>query len=432
MFLQIAKFSLFIFVFLSGITITYGEPGKGILGRLAIPDIFGLLFLFFFLLRKLVKGEVTLISTALIKYLYFFLFYLFVGALLASKNITSSFIEILVLSFELLLITFAFEACIRDNCLKKIILAISFSVIFVSIYGIYDLIAEVTGLPVLIKKQVFSGCASSTFRNCGQAGAFVLVYTFILIATYNSELIHEFSKFQKKVIFMAITLGIMLLLLTVKVASYIGFFVGIFLFLLLNLKRKKIKSIGYFFVLLLFLVVAFKVFSHTSAFKFWHSWYTYKIHDRMKEVKPGDKDSFLYHNWSLALKALEDNPLLGSGLGGFNGVYDKYEIHSTPVKFLGECGIVGFVLYLVFLYMLIYGKFIKVFKYRDFNKYANFLYNLFPLLLGLLANWVYTYHFRKREFWVLLLIIELSNYYMRRSKINGNRRKNNEVFSQYP
>jgi hypothetical protein len=57
-------------------------------------------------------------------------------------------------------------------------------------------------------------------------------------------------------------------------------------------------------------------------------------------------------------------------------------------------------------------------KIQRANPYANFLRELSPLIIGCIISWGYTYHLRKREFWIMFAIVFLAYRLINVWKIN--------------
>ncbi len=398
------KILFLIFILLSGFTSTFGKVGVGILGRLTISDIFGGAYLIIFTFTNFNKR----ISIPAIAKVYFLVLLFYTLGLFFSLNKTQTMIE-LAIHYYLVILFIASYNTFKNNedNLYMLFFVISTALMIVSLVGLYDMIAKFSGLPVIRKYSLFYPCAVSTFRNCGQAGAFAIIFLFILIGLRLSKLWEKINKKTRLLHSFAIVSGTFFLLLTVKVASYIGFIVGMILLLIFNLKNfnRIVLRLGILSIISLLLIY----FSfRTPIFLPWQKWFSGKLKLRFGEILNPDKyekRGFLRRNWEMAIDEFTMRPFFGTGLGGFSDVISKYEIHSTPLKLLGEGGIFAFWAYLIFLVFLINRRFIKVTRS---TVYGDFLKKLFPLFLGLIVNWIYTYHLRKREFWILLLIIELA------------------------
>jgi O-antigen ligase len=107
---------------------------------------------------------------------------------------------------------------------------------------------------------------------------------------------------------------------------------------------------------------------------------------------------FTGENVDATTRAVVEHPLTGVGLGGVAGVYTaKYEIHSTYLSVAASGGLLGILAYAWFVYVL----FRSCTRPRNADPRARvFARATLPLMLGLMLAYAYTYHLRKREFWV--------------------------------
>jgi hypothetical protein len=105
------------------------------------------------------------------------------------------------------------------------------------------------------------------------------------------------------------------------------------------------------------------------------------------------------------MAAFRDFPLLGIGWGAFyKSPYSPtgHEIHSTPLRFLGELGLVGFILYASLMSILLLGSLRIVGLLRD-SPYRTTAVMLAIALWSLSISYVYNRHVTERTFWLLLL-----------------------------
>ena len=134
------------------------------------------------------------------------------------------------------------------------------------------------------------------------------------------------------------------------------------------------------------------------------------IDDRLEMAAgQGDdaKDNFIVNQRRGVLRAVADHPVTGIGWGGFyESQYSPtgHEVHSTPLRFLAELGVPGFMLYLILMGRLLWGVTYLWWSQR------NGLYRLPTLILcaalwSLLTSYVYNRHITERTFWLLLVII---------------------------
>ena len=47
--------------------------------------------------------------------------------------------------------------------------------------------------------------------------------------------------------------------------------------------------------------------------------------------------------------------------------------------------------------------------YKD-NPYIDYLQRMIPFVIGCMVSWGYTYHLRKREFWIMIAILVIVTY----------------------
>ncbi|GAP68541.1 O-antigen ligase like membrane protein, partial [Bacteroidales bacterium 6E] len=123
------------------------------------------------------------------------------------------------------------------------------------------------------------------------------------------------------------------------------------------------------------------------------------------------EDSFIAENIRDALTAFNDNPVFGTGIGGFTENYSQHEVHSTYFKIIGETGILGILAYVIFMYNVF-----SLLKYHSRRSpLREFLFYILPFFIGCLVSWSYTYHMRKREFWILMSVLVIVNTLIERN-----------------
>lgn len=401
-----------LFIYFSFVTQTFSESGTNpVLSRLTFSDLFGILALVFGL-KYLSNGLREVISISKIYSAAFFMVFLFFMSSLYSFQITSSLIETSIILFLILISLIIFES-FKDNFLDKFIPLIIYVAISASIIGIYDYVAEITGLPKIFPSRA-SGEVLSGFRNAGQAGAYFLIIITILFPLRFSGLYYFLSVRNRKLLNIALFLSILFLFFTGKIAVYIGFVIGLFIYAIIQRNMKTI--IGIFLMILLgsFIYVNIETIAPEL-----YSRITSKVHTRIINRIQGDQDdnNFISSNWGEAIRAFEDRPITGTGLGAFTNNYkSEYEVHSTYLKMLGETGIIGSFGYLIFIIMFI--SLFKLRKLKDVNPFADYLHKMFPFIIGCLVSWSYTYHLRKREFWILFVVVLIVNYIIYNYKVN--------------
>ncbi|MBX2921239.1 MAG: hypothetical protein KF746_03530 [Chitinophagaceae bacterium] len=298
------------------------------------------------------------------------------------------------------------------NNLRLLFLDISRAVILSLLIGLSDYFSNKVGLPRLFPTRA-PGEIVSAFRNAGQAGAYILVMLTILLPVRLSSLRNSFSAREMVLINGGIISAVVFLVISGKVAAYAGFFMGI---VFLNVVQRNLRA-------LLATILAAGIF--------------YAIYDNLEDISPemnkriqekvetrithnidGTNDiteqGFIADNIRSSIKAFVDNPLSGSGIGAFTPEYSTHEVHSTYFKMVGETGTLGIIGYTIFFIYII-----RQIRYKPLNR--NFFQEqlweykkiFLPLYLGCVISWAYTYHLRKREFWIMLSLILIINSFMK-------------------
>jgi len=104
--------------------------------------------------------------------------------------------------------------------------------------------------------------------------------------------------------------------------------------------------------------------------------------------------------------AVRASPILGIGWGGFpKSRYSPtgHEVHSTPLRFLAELGILGFSLYVCFMGFLLIRS-AQLFLRMRASPYGNSYLVLALALWSMNVSYVYNRHMTERTFWIFLAI----------------------------
>ena len=107
--------------------------------------------------------------------------------------------------------------------------------------------------------------------------------------------------------------------------------------------------------------------------------------------------------------AVQAHPILGIGWGSFHKwEYNatRHEVHSTPLRFLAETGIVGLLVYSLLLLRLLIGSAMLSLQMRA-SPYAGSYLILAVAVWSLTASYLYNRHITERTFWLLLLVFLL-------------------------
>lgn len=392
-----------IYVFLSA----FLESGP--VGRVALADLYLLLIIVIAFALGFVRNSFYLPS------LFFsavpmFLVFLFGGVFAAFPD---------RVAFELLVILFSFFGAIAISNLVLSLPEIWVQRFFVG----YALAIGLISALCLIDFFIFPGLVSSRqlggiqgpFRNTGQAGSFFGVHSALLLAMLLSKVL------PRSLPYLAITsLALLALVFTLKRASIIAVVAGIF-FLAVKLafsQSAKDKKISFYVLtgILTLGLIGFTLFDWALEAVPGLKWrWEYKFSATTVE---DFSEGFFAENIRSTMAAFADRPLFGVGLDNVRDVYQHHEIHSTYLGILAYGGLAGIVAYIFFmsnLFRLIW----REARYKRDNAWAAFLYYFSPLLLGQMIGWAYTIHIRKREFWILVILIVVSTAWSRRNRIQA-------------
>jgi O-antigen ligase len=404
--LKFSKFFIILFILTSFITQSLSE--SGILYRITPPDIAGALGLFFFVL----SGRSFNFSYN--QPMILFIITLFIGGLVG-LNLSQSIIEVVILLFLLLIFLVLVDLFGSVNGFCELIYYFSLAGILASGLGIYDYFSYIIGLPRIFPERA-EGEVLSGFRNAGQAGSYAMIILAILIPAITSKVYTVFNNKQKRTLVISLVMVSLFLFLTGKMAAYIGFGIG---FLLSLLMRRNYKTFLISLVVGLVLLIVVKELPIIAPDV--HTRIVGKYETRLAGTLEGesgltDEEGFFRDNISKSIAAFSDNPITGTGIGAFGGShYGRHEVHSTYFKMIGETGIIGTIAYIIF--MIFFMKKLRYKKHKDV--FSEFLYFVLPFIIGCLVSWAYTYHMRKREFWIMFAIIFIADFFAKSVQINN-------------
>ncbi len=407
---------LILFIFFSFITHTiteYDPMGNPILGRLTYGDLFGFLSLILGL-HLLVKSFVFSLKINNIFLLSFVLLLLFAVGLPFSLIPIQTIIELLVHLFLVLLSILIFYV-FKDVFFTYYIPTIIITALIGALLGFYGILSQMFGLPMLFKVRT-EGEALGGFRNAGQAGAYFMVMITMLYPLLQSKLKFRLSNKYQRLLSISVIFSVLFLFITGKIAGYIVFLIGISIYSIFFRNSKSIISILVIVSVLVFLYSNLETISPIL-----YKRIRYKIESRVTSKLDGSsQDDFFESNWGGAIEAFNDNPFIGTGLGAFDGSYRAYEVHSTYLKMIGETGFIG-----SFGYLLFIGSFLLLLKKQKY--FSPEIYDLIkkmrPFVIGCMASWTYTYHVRKREFWILLVFLLIIHYIAKKEYLINKRKK---------
>lgn len=382
----------FSFVLASAYTHPIREYGTSpILGRMVWADVFGFgtIIAVFVQMRpyvnKIAMGALCFLVALL-------------PGVAASSFPERTFLEIAIYAFLVLVFTTGAQVFYTKKDLVNLLRMIAVASITGAVLGAWENSTHFTGLPRLFGEDV-RAYRGASFRNSGQAGSYLMVALAALIPFRFGEFGKSLNATDRRLFDVSIATSAICILMTVKIAAYIGISIGAIGF---AVHKRKLEFV-------IPLIIAIFVFQNSfpwiqSKFPTLTNRFNTKVESRLTTAIVTDKNSFLAGNYGKAIEAFVDNPLLGTGIMGFSGRYDQYEVHSTPMKLLGETGLLGCLGYLFFVLILI-REYAVLLRYPRNNQYREALVMMVPFLLGCSISWLYTFHIRKREFWIMLVVI---------------------------
>ena len=376
---------------LSGYTVSEDADGvRSAADRIILADMLGIVIA--------LTGLVTLRRVQFTAEYFFFLCFLAVALIgvFNAQNPQAGTVELLVLAFNMA-VSLALLNLVLNNPQITIQDVVGFFVVGSAVLAVAGLV-QFFLLPNLFVDKP-GGAVTGTFRNTGQAGAYFGVALAVAIPALMSGLIK-----RNTLNIVSIALLVTALLFTFKRAALIGFTIGIGLFALrlafVGSARDRKIAVGFIFLCLIAGPLLYYLFQYSIEHVESMRWrFEYKFReDAIEDFSEG----FFGDNLAATFRALNEHPLLGAGLGNIIGQYTtKYEIHSTYLSVLANTGVFGFGFYAVFMAVWIFHLMKSAGKA---SIEARFLSYFLPFLVGLGVSWMYTYHLRKREFWILFVI----------------------------
>lgn len=259
-------------------------------------------------------------------------------------------------------------------------------------------------LPGLISSRSLGGL-QGPFRNTGQAGAYFGLHVFVITALIISGIV------PRRLLYVASGIVTFLaLVFTLKRASILAFAVGIIVLVLVLLlgsasRRDKRAAIGFIVASAIVGVIGLALFQWALGEVSGLRW---RLETKFAmSALDSFQDGFLAENIQSTISAFSDSPILGVGLDNVRGIYQSHEIHSTYLAIIAYGGALGVIAYSWFMGSFLMGMY-RESKLHASNMWARFLYLLLPLTIGLMVGWGYTYHLRKREFWLMVAFVALA------------------------
>jgi O-antigen ligase len=383
------RWFLFIYFVLSGVTWVAGNAGRGVAGRVALPDVYMPV-----LVLILIATQKTPLRVPALGWAGAFMLLTFTPGVLMAPHLTDSVLEWSVYTYALMGFFVIYNLVVRlpvDERLETMVWW-SRACAILAMVGIYDLFAATAGLPriagMLGQDLRSQGGLVGTFRNTGQAGSFL--GTGLAVALPLSVVLEDRKRKNELTLITAIL--VLALVLTVKRAALVGMVVGGGLFLFRGLQRKQVgRTLAIGAVSALLLIPAYRWMTNASESFRWRT--TSKLGSSAGE----SVSRFAANNLETTAEAFGREPVFGVGMGTITAGGSAFEIHSTYLNVVASAGLLGALGYAVLALSLFRG----VTRHRNDDPRAIRFSRLFtPMLLGLMLSYAYTNHLRKREFWI--------------------------------
>lgn len=391
---RLEKFFLFGYFLLSGVT--WVADGSGISGRIALAELWFLVFLPLVLVRILKRsnGKIWFPRTSLG---LFALWFVLLISIVKSANQDQSFVEFAGHSILIVVFFVVYVVAQSSSDQDRISIAMlwMWAATILATVGLLDFFSHIGGWPQLPRPtnyESLEGGLVGTFRNTGQAGAFYVSALLMGLA------LSESTTTERRLLqVMCLVLGLALLLTTKRAAMISGLIGVVMITFMSGVRKKKLSPAIFISTAVLIVGAAYSyVRSHSAAF----SARSERKISAAAEIF--DSRSFWLNNLSDAWAAFSDNPILGAGVGGIVNVYSSHEIHSSYGSVLASLGVVGFVVYVAFCVQLVAGTA----SCKSSDSRARRLASLaLAIWIPLFIGYSYTYHLRKREFWITAAIL---------------------------
>ena len=400
------KIGIYLVIITAPFTASLGN--HPLMQRVTISEITGVLFLSTWFLNRIFvsdRSRVPFTSFTAVAWSLVFVCLLSVCVnLVAHTRPFQAVIELMILLYLLVFYTLFEKLVSTDKDIRYVInvwLAIAAVVVII---GLWDMGTKFWGWPSFmnLSGDQYEWRVSGTFRRTGQLGVYLLSAFWIVLAAY---FLPDTSKWYRFALLL-LMLGIIIVSLAAsRRSAFAGFLVGAAVFMFINLKRIKRLALWAGLILCIVLVIV-GLLSINKGFAHYFSY-------RIAVLHPAailEKDTIKAQRKTVT-QAFVENPVLGIGFGGFQGSkYDStgHEIHSAPGQILAETGIIGILVYVLFLGMLLKLAYQNAFKLND-AKWSQFSTVIFAALFGLYTSALYNRHLRERSFWVLVGIIVCIN-----------------------
>jgi putative inorganic carbon (HCO3(-)) transporter len=333
-------------------------------------EIFAVLAIISFIVKKILKPELNFIKSR--PNLFLLLFIIFCGFSLFNSG---PFLKISVRALfskwlEYVLIFLAVGDTLADR--KRLRNTVVIFLLMGGLVGIDSISQRFLGIEflrhrsLLLKKQMGEYTITGPFKHYNSLATYLVCVLPLMVAL---PLIEMKKRIYRVGLLLGATLLILCLLLSISRGGWSGFMAGMLLMLFLSHKYRRILPVICIFILLIMLIpITRERVEFTIQTEGVQSEGIRAEGDRYR----GDADRFLY--WDGALKMIKENPFLGKGLGTYMRYVSNYvprlHIHYAHNCFLqiwAETGIFALLSFLLFVGSVLY-RAIRVFRRSVFRR----------------------------------------------------------------
>lgn len=264
--------------------------------------------------------------------------------------------------------------------------------------------------PWLLSDQILDGGveAAGPFRNRAHMGTYMLTSFWIALT---ASLWPGLSSKQRAAAFLGLVVCLYAIAVAGRRSLYLSLGLGLptcFLLLLASSRanRVRIATAGGLVLLLGTLLYTTNITSQASFFQERIWMVGARLEMALGIAESAEEESFMDAQRRGVRMAVTESPIIGIGWGGFADSRFSptgHEVHSTPLRFLAETGIIGLGFYLAFLSLLLGGSILAWVRVRKTPFSASYI-TFAVALCSMSISWLYNRHITERSFWLVLAI----------------------------
>lgn len=357
-----------------------------------LSQILALITIAAWILSMLINNRIKLAKNPLVLPLFFFLL-INLTSLLNAPNLGKSILVLAFTIFTILVGLIVPNLIKSEKALHRIVMAILYSSLVVSIFGIYQFAGDMLGLPETLtglRPQYTKIILGFTrVQSTALEPLYFANYLLLPLSLALSLFLSKGKKLSQGLLLSVIGLGLLNLILTASRGGYLAF-IGSFFVVAAFYWRQifKLKIIIPGLIIILLIIFALPRMMGLDASQNPIQSNLSKLISHSQDLFGGAAYEERMERYSQALALWRKHPLVGSGPGSFGAwvsdqPYEQPEIgwaivNNEPLELLAETGIFGLVIIGLAILWLLIKSFLQIFKTED--KYLK------SLLTALTAN----------------------------------------------